>query len=158
MALSVSPSFKALLVQSTAATRSANSSLENKFGSISNLVLRTFPSPTGLRFATFFPRAGPLGSGDAGPLVGPGVPGGPRLGPPGPLDGAGPAGGPRFGPPGPLDGPRFGPPGPLDGPRLGLAPGGPLLGSLEGDADRPGELGVKSSSSSLREDSSLRLS
>jgi hypothetical protein len=130
MVLSDSPSLNAPLVQSTAATRSVNSSLENKFGSISTLVLRVLPSPTGLRFATFFPRAGPLGSGDAGPLEGPEPPGGPRLGPDGPLGPgeAGPLEGPEL-PGGPRLGPD-GPPGPLGGPRLGLAPGGPLLGAL----------------------------
>jgi hypothetical protein len=135
MVLSDSPSLNAPLVQSTAATRSANSSLENKFGSTSTLVFRVLPSPTGLRFATFFPRAGPLGSGDAGTLEGPEPPGGPRLGPlgpgdDGPLEEPEPPGGPRLGPLGPGDdGPLEGPE-PPGGPRLGLVPGGPLLGAL----------------------------
>ena len=123
---SVIPPFKAVFVQSTAAALSANSSVSNKSGSIWTLALRTLPSPTGLRFATFFPAVAVL-AGEP-PLCGP--------------RGSGPLAGPA------LDRPRLGPPG---GPRLGLdvgplcgeAPGGPLLGPRPcgpDDGPRRGEL------------------
>lgn len=129
------PPLRAVFVQSTAAALSANSSVSNKSGSIWTLALRTLPSPTGLRFATFLPAlapadgepplCGPLGSG---PLAGPALDG-PLFGPAdGPL--LGPLGEPLFGP---ADGPLLEPPGgprlgPDDGPLCGEEPGGPLLG------------------------------
>ena len=125
MLLSLSPPFRALLVQSIAASLSPISSLENKLGSISTAGL-----PIGFLFDTFLPLAGPLGSGIVGPdgglPEGGDAPGGPREGPApgGPREGPAP-GGPLLGP---LDGPAPG------GPRDGPAPGGPLEGP---DADLP---------------------